>query len=266
MWQILQTLKSLGTEAILLIFIGQSNMDGVGYASELTGSDSIAYYGTIDNCYTLNWDDGVSSASWVQLHNPNSTWHGKANTYNSDRFGPVVAACKDVQDTSGLKIYAIQYSWGATMIDTNIAGKDWNRYSTNEYYDSTLILYNKAVDMMNEQYDNRWLMGGIAWNLGETDSDDADSEAQFEENEYNFIMGFRSNIDSVLFITSGVKDEATINSAKQANAARSNFTYYFSNDDLTFEDGRHYNTAGNIIHGQRFAVIFNNYIDSVINQ
>lgn len=181
-------LVSLSTQAVaaeyaLYYLGGQSNMDGYGFASELTEEDS----GPLENVLIFQGQQGEDGKAgggvgiWAPLQPGFGTGFGSDGKENflSDRFGPELAFGRTLAELKpGQRIALIKYSRGGTSLQEGASGYgDWEPDAETEgginQYDHALATIRNALSQADVDGDGEpdiLAPAGIVWMQGEADA------------------------------------------------------------------------------------------------
>lgn len=236
---------------------GQSNMDGRGSASDLTGdlvvwnqpqSDVRIWYA---NPVNLDPANPTYSTGWQTLAPGFSVAPGFTGNLPSTRFGPELAFARTVADAdTNRRIAIIKVSQGGTSLSS-----DWRPASGYMYTTFTNIARTALQSLTNSGA--RYTLRGMIWHQGE--SDGSSSTATYEARLTEFIAAVRGNF-GVANLPLVVGELATNRSVTvrqaQFNVAQ-NIPYvgFASSSNLVTlsPDDPHFNSAGALIMGQRMA-------------
>jgi hypothetical protein len=242
----------------VFIVAGQSNCDGRGKASELTGelakwakpqADVLIAY----SCSKLR-GPALDSGGFKPLQPGWSVAPGKnrPTTLPSDTFGPEVSFGRGIADhLKGKKVAIIKFAEGGTSL-----AKDWNPDVKDRLYPAFLDFTKKALKELKDKGHTSTLRGMI-WHQGESD-------ANLTADEYQkllaaFIARVRTDLEApdMPFGIGEVFDNGkrdTIRTAQKATGEKVKGAFFVPADKLkTFDAGTHFDAASQIELGSRFA-------------
>lgn len=265
---------------------GQSNMDGFGVTSELPEDlanprqDVWIFHGnpSPDNSEV----DG--NGLWSKLQ-PGHGWgfssDGQSNRY-SDRFGVELTFARKIQEQfPERRIAIIKYSRGGTSISADAADQfgcwepDFDKGNGVNQYDHFLATVANAHadrDIDNDGQPDRLIPAGIVWMQGESDAHHTPEIANAYQANLRRLMdliraSFRADDLPVVIgrISYGSREPPTwkhgeIVRAAQAAYAQSdgNAAMVDSTDQYGYSDPWHYDSAGYLDLGNRFATAMKN--------
>ncbi len=242
----------------VFIVAGQSNCDGRGKASELTGPLAK---------WSKPQDDVLIAYSCSKLRGPVLTSDGfkplqpgwsvapgkdKPTKLPSGTFGPEVSFGRGVADhLKGKKVALIKFAEGGTSL-----GKDWNPEVKDRLYPAFLDFTKKSLKELKDQ-GHTYTLRGMIWHQGESD-------ASLIADEYQklltaFIARVRTDLEvpDLPFGVGEVFDNGkrdTVRAAQKATAEKVKGVFFVSADGLkTFDGGTHFDAASQIELGERFA-------------
>ncbi|WP_372755650.1 sialate O-acetylesterase [Labilibaculum sp.] len=261
---------------------GQSNMDGYGYSKDLPDSLNQPF----ENIYIFHGnpvkDDQKNGGlgKWEVLqagHGAGFSSNGKENKL-SNRFGVELSFAKKMQALyPNSKIAIIKYSKGGTSIDSETSRKNscWEPSYKSEtdinQYDHFLTTVRNALKVKDINADGKedyLLLSGIVWMQGESDAHDEEVAKRYYPNLKRLMELLRASFHSadLPIVLGKISDSGNNAEGKiweygelvqyaqekfvrlDVNAAivRSTKSYQYS-------DKWHYNSAGFIDLGEKFA-------------
>lgn len=243
---------SAEAEIPLFIFAGQSNMEGYATnAAELVGTP---YGGAQTKVSFWAFNPSSNAYAWRTMQAP---------TEPSNRFGPEVSAGKDIADTLGYpRVAVVKHAVGATGLAPSLVEQDWYPYS----YELALQLLTRVQDaaaVMPTQLGASGKASAFFWMQGETDGNSSDAAVNYQTRLGEFITLARVAYQqpNMPFIMGQVNPSTyapywyTVQAAQVA-VARADHprTVLVLTDDLARHwDDLHYNSAGTVELGKRFA-------------
>ena len=262
---------------------GQSNMDGYGWVSELpealvANDDVWIYHG---NPAVDNAADADGRGMWSPLrpgHGAGFTTDGVENTY-SDRFGAELTFASRMRELyPGESFVLVKYSRGGTSIDSAAAGgfgswdPDFSGSTGVNQYDHALATIHAAMssrDVNGDGRDDVLVPAGILWMQGESDAAHTASIALRYGQNLKRLMdllraAFRTDDLPVVIgriADSGLDDDGTVwEYGEIVRALQAAFVdsdpqarLVTSTDSYSFSDPWHYDSAGYLDLGHRFA-------------
>lgn len=232
-----------GKPSMLFLLAGQSNMDGKGAVGELE-----APFVRSPANVTI-WKDG----RWEPL-TPSGKW-----------FGPEVGfahACATMMP--GRDIRLVKYSVSGTSLY-----KDWAPSNGPKYrgFMESVRSALKHLDASGVSYE----IGAMLWLQGENDAMDGKGDV-YEENLTRFIARIREEfrMPSMPFVIARVLSHyggenghaRLVRDAQEAIARKDPRCACFDTDDCGLHDRGHYNAAGQLLVGRRFAEGFRSASDA----
>ncbi len=238
------TTPSLHAKELIFILAGQSNMVGQGKASELSPNyrrppNNVEFY---FNGY-------------------------KAPLNRFKHFGPEIGFAYEISrryphDTIKLIKFAVGgtslFAWDPIW-DPNKAHLTRNA--------SAGPLFKKLLKTIRIQYDEKKSeLSGVIWMQGESDAKHPSAAQQYANNLNRFVSQLRTELHApnVMFIMGGINPPAQLfpytsvvqNAQKDAPSRIRNLRLVNTNDLSKRNDNLHYNTAGQLELGKRFARAF----------
>lgn len=248
---------AMATDYDVYLLAGQSNMDGRGAASDLTGG--LSQYATPDNNVKLFYDNPVDHSSytptgWVSLQPGYSVDSSKSAPLPSITFGPELGfgVAMQAAEPAGHTVALIKVSQGGVNLRS-----DWNPSKSGGLFD-LLISDTKAEMASLATSGNTVTLKGMIWHQGESDVSSTQSAYQTELT--GFINSVRSSLSapSLPFVIGEVNDNGSRDNIIAAQEAVSSIpgydTGFASSAGLTtWDNGTHFDANSQIILGQRFA-------------
>jgi len=281
---VLLTLPASATDYDLYILAGQSNMDGYGLTKELAPADRGAVPGVFifhGNPQPDNKPDTAGLGLWAPLrpgHGRGFSSDGKTNIY-SDAFGPELFFAKTMRETEPDRpIALIKYSRGGTSIHQDAArhfgcwepdfnhGQGVNQY---DHFLKTLRLATAVRDIDGDGSDDRLIPVGILWMQGESDAGiNADIANAYRDNLKRLMDLLRAALrqDDLPVVVGRISDSGRDKDGKvwdfgdtvrraQADLVQADghAALVTATDAYGYSDKWHYDTAGFVDFGKRFA-------------
>ena len=275
--------NSAGTAYKLYFLGGQSNMDGYGSISELPAELNVPVSGVwIFHGNTVADDStGGGRGIWTDLrpgHGVGFSSDGVENAY-SERFGVEQTFAMRLRELDPeANIAIIKYSRGGTSIDSAAAGGSgsWDpNYGGGDgvnQYDHFLSAVRQAISVSDIDGDgtpDNLVPAGILWMQGESDAAYTEEIAAHYLGNLTQLMGlFRTafQVDDLPVVIGRISDSGQDESGKvwdhgdiireaQAAFVESDVAAALvtSTDDYSYSDPYHYDTAGYIDLGRKFA-------------
>lgn len=231
----------------VLILAGQSNMVGLGYNSELSGDD----------------DDPVPSAHIYyndSVHtNPNAdswTGLGPGFGYEADRFGPELSFGRRLRELWPTRTVAIlKVAEGGTAIFDRWTARTGDLYQ--------LLTSEIELQMGDLHIEWRPQIAGFVWMQGESDAIEQPHARAYYDRLRDFIEALRVDAEVALLpVAAGLIVEdglwpfaTTVRNGTTALSLELGPMTTVETNDLPrhADDPAHYNSASNLILGQRFA-------------
>ena len=236
------------------ILAGQSNMDGRADASSLSAplsspqADQLIYYANPDDP-SASGESTERSAGWQTLTPGYSVAPGtRGNSLPSNTFGPEVSFVHAIRqaDPSGNNIAVIKVSRGGTNLHA-----DWS--PTGFMYQALVAEVNTAMQALRTGGDTG-VVRGMLWHQGESDSNDLN---HYQDNLETLIADVRSLVaDPLIPFVIGELGQAKPESFRtlQQTIADENLGVGFASSlGLNTPDGTHFDAAGQVVLGQRYA-------------
>lgn len=235
----------------IYILAGQSNMDGRGSVSSLSGPFASAQAGQL--IYYANPGDGdatVNSSGWQTLAPGFSVSPGtsRSSALLNTTFGPEVSFADAITQANpaGNPVAVIKVSRGGTNLHT-----DWS--PTGFMYQGLLTEVANALSLLTDGGDTGTIRG-MLWHQGESDSNDLEN---YQANLETLIGNVRSEFSSpalpfVIGELGQAKPEA-FRSLQQTIADENAGVGFASSTGLNTPDGTHFDAAGQVVLGQRYA-------------
>lgn len=236
---------------------GQSNMDGRGSASDLTGdlaiwnqpqSDVRIWYANPVNQDPVN---PSYNTGWQTLAPGFSVPPGFTGNLPSTRFGPELAFARVMADANpNRRIAVIKVSQGGTSLSS-----DWKPASGYMYATFTNIARTALQSLTNSGA--RYTLRGMIWHQGE--SDGSSSTATYEARLTEFIAAVRGDfsVANLPFVVGelATNRSVTVRQAQLNVSGKVPYVGFASSSNLVTlaPDDPHFNSAGALIMGQRMA-------------
>jgi len=256
------------------IAAGQSNMDGRGNNSQLTGG--LLPFAAPQPDVLLNYTrpsdgPGLYQTGWVTLAPGYSVPPGFDNPLPSSRFGPEVSFGKAVDNnTTERKVAIIKVSAGGTNLSSDwdpsdaINGPKGYMYSG---FETAVPQAIQALQALGHSVEVR----GMIWHQGESDgsSDSQATHDAYEANLTEFIQSVRQDLGyaNLPFIIGELESveggREAVRTAQADVAAAMNFVEFVSSTGLAVADGTHFTTESVIELGQRFAATMQTTVSQV---
>lgn len=260
---------------------GQSNMDGFGYVKDLPDAlrkpmpDVRIFHGNPSPDNTPVDGRGI----WAELrpgHGAGFTSDGETNTY-SDRFGVELTFADRLRAREpGARIALVKYSRGGTAIDTLTPSfgtwdPDFHGENGVNQYDHFLATLRHAFaarDIDGDGEDDVLAPAGIVWMQGESDGLSENAARQYEANLKRLMDLIRAalRVDDLPVVIGRISDSGRDEDGKvwdygdEIRAAQAAFVekddraaLVTSTDRYDYSDPWHYDSAGFIDLGRRFA-------------
>lgn len=261
---------------------GQSNMDGYGKVAELTEEQREEVPGVWIFHGNMGKDGSPADGRgiWSPLragHGRNFASDGKANRY-SDCFGLELSFARSLREKyPDRKIALIKYSRGGTSIDAAASaaerfgcwdpewqggegqGKGINQF---DHFLATLENARADGDIDDDGETDRLIPAGILWMQGESDAMEPEVAAEYEENLADLMGRIREAFGSenTPIVIGRITDwdvwiHGEVVRAAQASfvAKDGNASLVTSTDEYGNSDKWHYDTAGYLDLGKKFA-------------
>ena len=242
----------------VFVVAGQSNCDGRGKASELTGplakwakpqNDVLIAY----SCSNLR-GPVLTSGGFKPLQPGWSVAPGKGKPTKlpSGTFGPEVSFGRGMADRlKGQKVALIKFAEGGTSL-----AKDWNPAVKERLYPAFREFTRKSLKELKDA-GHTYTVRGMIWHQGESDA--ALTAAEYETMLTAFIASVRTDLEvpELPFGVGEVFDNGkrdNIRAAQKATAEKMKAVFFVPADKLkTFDGGTHFDAASQIELGERFA-------------
>lgn len=243
----------------VFLVAGQSNCDGRGKASELTGPLAkwakpqddvrIAY-----SCSKLR-GPVLTSDGFQSLQPGWSVTPGKNKPAKlpGGTFGPEVSFGRGMADhLKGKKVALVKFAEGGTSL-----AKDWNPDAKDRLYPAFLEFTRKSLKELKDK-GHTYTVRGMIWHQGESD-------ARLTADEYEklltaFVARVRADLGApdLPFGVGEVYDNGKrdgVRAAQKAMAEKVKGVFFVPADELkTFDGGTHIDAASQIELGERFAI------------
>ena len=239
---------------------GQSNMDGRGNTSDLTGS--LAPYAQTQSNVLIDYAnpvEGTSTTGWVNLRPGYSVDSTSPVTLPSSTFGPEVSfgAAMQAAEPAGSEVAIVKVSQGSTSLSY-----DWKPTATGRLFSLLINTTEAAVAALPLKPGDTVSIDGMIWHQGESDtsgaSDDPSVEQTYQTELEAFIKAVRTslNIPNLPFVVGQIEldHHGTAVPTAQAIVGAELDNGLASSAGLPLGDGTtHFNAQGQIELGQRFA-------------
>ncbi|HUR55652.1 MAG TPA: sialate O-acetylesterase [Gemmataceae bacterium] len=242
----------------VFVVAGQSNGDGRGKASELTGPLArwakpqddvrIAY-----SCSKLRGP--VLTSDGFQPLQPGwsvAPGKGKPTKLPGGTFGPEVSFGRGMADhLKGKKVALIKFAEGGTSL-----AKDWTPEVKDRLYPAFLDFTKKSLKELRDG-GHAYALRGMIWHQGESDA--TLTTDGYEKLLTAFIARVRTDLEApdLPFGVGEVYDNGkrdTVRAAQKATAGKVKGVFFVPADELkTFDGGTHFDAAGQVELGGRFA-------------
>lgn len=266
---------------------GQSNMDGYGLVSELPAELAGEVGGARIFLGQVAGDgQAVTGAGqWTAL-TPGFGTGAKVSAGGvalSDRFGPELTFAVHLRELRpGEKVAIIKYAKGGSSLDDRVAG--WGTWDPHDargegelrginQYDHALGAIESAMrprDIDGDGEEDRLIPAGIVWMQGETDGTDAETAAAYGENLAELMEMLRAALrrDDLPVVIGRISDSGRGQGeggrvwafGDEVREAQEQFAVtdacaavVTSTDGYGYSDPYHYDSAGYIDLGRRFA-------------
>lgn len=265
---------------------GQSNMDGYGFVSELPEDLKNDPFTDVRIFHGNMGKDGQKvdgRGKWTELkagHGRNFKSDGTTNQY-SDRFGAELTFARKLKEMHPDRNIAIlKYSKGGTSIDPDASAAkrfgcwdpDWTGGEGDgkgiNQYDHFLACLNFAKadeDIDDDGEPDKLIPAGIVWMQGESDAQEPEVAAEYQDNLTELMNLIRKDLDgeSIRVVIGRITDwevwtHGDVVRKAQADfvAADKNAALVTSTDEYGNSDKWHYDTAGYLDLGEKFAEAF----------
>ena len=271
------------TEYQLYFLGGQSNMEGFGTNSELSGE----WHGEVDRVMIFTGrmvsdnEPGGGAGTWDVLrpgHGTGFMTDGEGNTL-SGRFGPELSFGKRMADLQpSAKIAIIKYSRGGSSLQAGASGfgtwePDFEEGARINQYDNALTAIRDAMshaDIDGDGQTDHLVPAGIVWMQGEADAYHSRESAQaYQENLKRMMDLLRAalRVDDLPVVIGRITDSGQAEDGSvmdyigTVQQAQRDFTdtdrcavLVTATDEFGYiEDGWHYDTEGYLVLGAAFA-------------
>jgi hypothetical protein len=242
----------------VFIVAGQSNCDGRGAASALTGElakwakpqeDVLVAYSCSKLRGPILGSDGFKPLrpGWSVAPGKN-----KPTKLPSDTFGPEVSFGRGMADRlKDKKVALIKFAEGGTSL-----AKDWNPDVKDRLYPAFLDFTKKSLKELKDK-GHTYTLRGMIWHQGESDA--TLTAEEYQKQLTAFVARVRTDLEApdLAFGIGEVFDNGkrdTIRTAQKATAEQVKGTFFVSADKLKTSDmGTHFDAASQIELGERFA-------------
>jgi iduronate 2-sulfatase len=249
---------ALGDHYEVFLVAGQSNGDGRGRASDLTGPLArwakpqedvrIAY-----SCSTLR-GPALDSRGFKPLRPGWSVAPGKNRPTKlpGETFGPEVSFGRGMADRlKGKKVALVKFAEGGTSL-----ARDWNPHVLDRLYPAFLDFTKKSLKGLMDT-GHTYAVRGMIWHQGESDANLTADE--YEKLLTAFIFRVRADLEApdLPFGVGEVYDNGkrdAVRAAQKVTAEKVKRVFFVPADKLkTFDGGTHFDAASQIELGRRFA-------------
>jgi len=249
----------------VFIFAGQSNMDGRGKKSDLTGS--LAPFAKprpdVLICYSNSTIRGpYTSGGWKPLEPGYSVppgtkqAHGDKYTMPAETFGPEVGFGNALADAwkSSSHIAIIKFSEGGTSLH-----KDWDPNTRGALYDQMMKFVDASLKTL-PGHDVTWQYAGFVWHQGESDASLPDGK--YQELLEALIARVRNDLHTLEMpvvigeVFNNAHRDRVLAGQKAACDKGKNVFLVSAKGLVTSDHGTHFDTASQIELGKRMAKIY----------
>ncbi|MFG0299330.1 MAG: sialate O-acetylesterase [Phycisphaerales bacterium JB047] len=264
---------------------GQSNMDGYGLTEQLTEEQQapvegcMIYRGTIQRF----GDEPKGLGAWATLEPGFGVGYSSDGFTNrfGNRFGPELRFGAQMQELRpGEHIAIIKYSCGGSSLSVQTGGATWDvddRRRKNEHvginqFDHALKTIDEAMrvrDIDGDGEEDTLIPAGIVWMQGESDGTNEAAAEAYEQNltELMDLLRAALRVDDLPVVIGRISDSGvtgggepvwkwgeTIRAAQLAYCKKDPSAILVSaTDRYDYSDPYHYDTAGYLDLGKRFA-------------
>jgi hypothetical protein len=266
----------------LYVLAGQSNMEGYGHNTELPAAlqadmDAVfIFHGTPAPDQQAGGGLGV----WAPLgpgHGVGFSSDGVRNA-SSTRFGPELTFAQRLHELRpGVRIAIVKYARGGTSIDTLAAGqagswdpafRDGQGINQFDHFLATLQNALANTDVDGDGSADDLLPSGILWMQGESDANHEIAAQRYEQSLNALVREMRSaiGVSEVPVVIGRISDSGrdddgrvwdygpAVREAQAAFVASDvNAALVTSTDNYSYSDPWHYDSAGYLDLGRRFA-------------
>jgi iduronate 2-sulfatase len=238
----------------IYILAGQSNMDGRGSVSALGSTlaspqaGQLIYYANPGDP-SASGESTVRSAGWQTLAPGFSVAPGaRSGSLPNGTFGPEVSFVDALRqaDPTGNPVAVIKVARGGTNLNS-----DWS--PTGYMYQGLITEVNAALQALASGGDTG-VIRGMLWQQGESDVTDIDN---YRDNLETLIGDVRAEVGSpaLPFVIGelGQGKSAAFRDLQQTVALETTGVGFASSLGLNTPDGTHFDTAGQVVLGQRYA-------------
>ncbi|MBK1825801.1 sialate O-acetylesterase [Haloferula rosea] len=244
---------------------GQSNADGYGVTSELSGGLELIQ-SDIDLFHGNGGGNSMLPANQLIRLQPGSG----SMTGNAGGFGPELSFGVDIHDALGserARIAIIKHTLGGTSLHSNwFPGGDGTTAGDGSIYQNFQTTVSSGLAALASVYPGAAIeIEGMIWHQGEADAGSSTNAGNYQTNLTNFIADVRSTYDSDLkFGIVQLSDNqtaldpvnrATVKAAQAAVANSDVLSYLVETDDQSMggSSSIHFGTSGNLAIGSRLA-------------
>ncbi|WP_439624336.1 sialate O-acetylesterase [Gemmata sp.] len=242
----------------VFLVAGQSNCDGRGPASGLTGP--LAKWAKPQDDVSITYSCSklrgpvLTSGGFKPLQPGWSVAPGKNRPTElpSGTFGPEVSFGRSMADRmKDKKVALIKYTEGGTSL-----AKDWNPEVKDRLYAAFLDFTRRSLKELKDK-GHTVTVRGVIWHQGESDA--GLTAEEYEKQLTSFIARVRTDLElpDLPFGIGEVYDDGkrdAVRAAQKATAGKVKLAYFVPADGLkTFDKGTHFDAASQIELGERFA-------------
>ena len=252
-----QKVSEKGSNYLIYLLAGQSNMDGRGNVKDLVGP--LAKYAQPLPAVSIRFAAGGLHRPYRENQGLEPLQPGCSGTPAKaggkppvNTFGPELGFCHAMAEAlPGRKILLVKVSEGGT----NLAS-DWNPDATDKLY-AQFIKFVRATQQKITEEGGTCEIRGLLWMQGESDA--GSSTEQYQARLSGLIARTRDDlkIKDLPFLIGQVYDNGkrnTVIAAQKAVAKAIPATAFVEADGLqTFDKGTHFDAASQIELGKRFA-------------
>ncbi|MDR0532364.1 MAG: sialate O-acetylesterase [Verrucomicrobiales bacterium] len=250
---------SAGTINVFLVG-GQSNADGRDFKPDTVVPEELKKQENVPFYYNRKLDLSNTTSTSGTLIPLQPTIEAE----NTIHFGPELSfgkAMADYYQQKNESVAILKYSYGGTnLIDHWKAGGTAGTEGDGGMYKGFQTIVGRGLTTLKEAHPGDTIViKGMIWMQGEADADKENSANQYEENLKRFIVDIRLTYGKDLpFVIGQVSQTAlkqleTLRTA-QANVARDvPLTGMVDTKGLTMKDALHFDGAGQIILGRKYA-------------